>query len=119
MDQFIIASQAQNGMGSTGVIYILKHYRGDNGLINWESYFADQPLPGEGLKNIWLATRAGKGRPWGQFQLQLFTNNLQGLARSGWQLPRGVDLPYMRCIAGGTGGCKRQLMTSIYLIRAF
>jgi hypothetical protein len=118
-DRFIIASQAQNGMGAIGTNYILKHYRGDNGLIDWENYFANQPLPGEGLKNIWLATRAGEGRPWAQFQLQLFTNNLQDLARHGWQLPRGVDLHYMHCIAGGNEGCKRHLRHSLYLVRAF
>jgi hypothetical protein len=118
-DQFIIASQAQNGTGATGAYYILKNYRDDNGLIDWEAYFAEQPLPGEGLKSFWLAIRAGEGRPWPQFQLQLFTNNLQGLARSGWQLPRGVNLHYMRCIASGAGRCKRQLINTSYLVRAF
>lgn len=118
-DQFIIASQAQNWMEARGTHYILNNYRGKNGLIDWEAYFADQPLPGEGLKNTWLAIRAGSGRSWTRFQLQLFTNNLQSLVRSGWQLPPGVDLQYMQCIAGGIGKCKRQSMNSLYLIRAF
>ena len=118
-DQFIIASQAQNGMESRGTHYILNNYRGENGLIDWERYFADQPLPSEGLKNAWLAIRAGDGRSWARFQLQLFTNNLQTLVQSGWRLPQGVDLQYMQCIAGGIGKCKRQSMNSLYLIRAF
>jgi hypothetical protein len=107
-DQFIVASQAQNNMvNATDVNYILDTYRDSRGLIDWERYFANQPLPGGGAKNTWLTIRAGQGRSWGQFQLQVFTNDLQGLIEDGWRLPEGVGLDYMQCIAGGLGGCTR------------
>jgi len=103
-DQAIIATLAQNrvnGFNQQSMDTILKH-RNPNGTINWNGYFGTLPSPAEsmGPRGPMFEERTG-GRPWAQFQVQLFANDLQALVEQGWILPEGVDLEYIQRVAGG------------------
>ena len=105
-DKFIVAGMAQNGFGSGAVLDVLKQYRGGDGAIDWNGFFASQKDSRESGKDKWLAFRSS-GRGWSRFQVQLFLNDLLALQQEGWQLPPDVNLPYMQCVASGASECSR------------
>ena len=109
-DLAIIAGMAQNGIGDDtlrDVIAGYSDYDEETGVrtIRWDDWFATLESPAEEKSDArWpLFEERTQGRPWEQFQVQLFTNNLRAFVAGGWELPEGVDLDYMDCVANSTG----------------
>jgi len=103
-DIAIVAAIAQNGFGPGSVDDVQKTYGRSDGFVDWGSYFADLPpssvsFASDPRRDLFVE-RTGD-MPWNQYQLLMFTNDLQALVNSGWDLPAGVDLDYMRRIASG------------------
>ncbi|MCL4527873.1 MAG: hypothetical protein M1282_00475 [Chloroflexi bacterium] len=112
-DKIIIAGMAQNGVGFTAMnvkdILNPKYgYQSPDGTINWNSYFDSQKAKSpksllDQLRIRLLNWRASGQNYDTQFQLRVFTNDLQALANSpDWNLPQGMgetELNYMQCLA--------------------
>jgi len=101
-DQFIVMGLAQNGFGP-GAVQSLPRIQGSN-QVDWNTVFNNDP--DHFLSKEWsrLYTRAWRGEStsWLRFILQVFTNDLLELQAQGWEMPAGVNISYMQCLASGT-----------------
>ncbi len=92
-------------------IYDNPKYLEDDSII-WEKYFENQGLrPLEGnpttlISRLVQNLRAMPGNFERQFMLQLYVNDLKLLQLRGEELPEGIDLNYLLCLADRLPGAK-------------
>ncbi len=101
-DQFIVMGLAQNGFGPDSVA-ALPRMQGSN-QVDWNTVFNGDPnhLWSKEITHLWARGIRGESTSWLRFILQAFTNDLSELQAQGWEMPAGVNISYMQCLASGT-----------------
>ncbi len=101
-DQFIVMGLAQNYFLPDSVA-ALPRIQGSN-QVDWNTVFNGDPshLWSKELPRLWTRGIRGESTSWLRYLLQVFTNDLLDLQSQGWEMPAGVNISYMQCLASGT-----------------